>query len=99
MQYENTKSLIIVTRDKRGLRDRARSYYIVVDGEPVAKIKRGQRVEIPVSSGQHEVFARINWGSSVTVDLDVHSGEKAELFCTTGHSQLGPGYIDLKLSS
>jgi hypothetical protein len=80
------------------LRDRARRYDIVVDGQPVAKIKRGQRVELPIPRGRHEVFMRINWGSSQTIDLEIKPGESVELFCTIGRSQIGKDYISLSLS-
>ena len=97
MSSGNDGSVIAVSRDKRGLRDRARSYTIVIDGQPVARIKRGQRVEVPIPGGRHQVLVRINWGQSETVDLDVNPGEKVELVCTIGQSQIGAGYIDLRL--
>ena len=61
----------------------------------MAKIKRGQRIELPVSPGRHEVFMYINWGRSDPVELDLQPGESIQLFCTTGHSQIGDGYIGL----
>ena len=81
--------------DSNPWRDRARSYDIVIDGQQVAKIKRGQRVELPIASGRHQVLMRINWGPSESIQLDVMPGESIELFCTTGRSQLGAGYIGL----
>lgn len=95
MGAEDGGSSIVMSRDRRGWRDRARSYGIVIDGQQVAKIKRGQRVELPVGSGEHEVFMRVNWGTSESIQLDVPPGESIELFCTTGRSQLGAGYIGL----
>ena len=55
----------------------------------------GQRIEVPVASGRHEVMMRINWGTSQLIDFDVCPGESVELACTTGSSQVGAGYIDL----
>jgi hypothetical protein len=91
--------MIVVARDRHAWRDRARSYRIVVDGEPVASIKRGQRVEVPVTEGHHQVLARINWGASAAVDVDLRPGGKVELRCGTGHSQFGPGYLDLSVAA
>ena len=87
-----------MVRDRRGWRDRARSYGVVIDGEQAAKIKRGQRIELPVTSGRHEIFMRINWGTSHRIELDVLPGESIQLFCATGGRQLGEGYIDLTRS-
>ena len=95
MGTEGSGSSLIVVRDRRGWRDRARSYELVVDGAKVTTIKRGQRIELPISPGRHRVFMRINWGTSDPVELEVPPGESVQLFCTTGSSQLGNGYIDL----
>jgi hypothetical protein len=88
-------SFIVVSRDRGGWRDRARSYGVVVDGEQVASIKRGGRIEVPVASGRHEVVMRINWGTSQPIDVDVEPGESVELACRTGGAQMSVGYIGL----
>ena len=67
----------------------------MIDGEQVAEIKRGQRIELPIASGPHEILMRINWGDSQSIQLDALPGESIQLFCTTGSSQLGMGYIGL----
>lgn len=95
MSTEDASSSIVVSRNQGGWRDRARSYDIVIDGNQVARIKRGQRVELPITSGRHQVLTRINWGTSETIQLDVLPGESIELFCTTGRSQIDAGYIRL----
>lgn len=95
MSTEAARSSIVVSRNRHGWRDRARSYDIVIDGEQVAKIKRGQRIELPIVSGPHQILMRINWGTSDSIQLDVPPGESIELYCTTGRSQLGAGYIGL----
>jgi hypothetical protein len=93
MGAEDAGSSIMVSRDRHGWRDRARSYDILIDDQHVAKIKRGQRVKLPVASGAQHVFMRVNWGTSESIQLEVSPGESIELFCTTGRSQLGAGYI------
>jgi len=42
---------VVISRKRGGWRDRGRSYVVIVDGVPVAKIKHGQRVELPVPGG------------------------------------------------
>jgi hypothetical protein len=92
---EDSGSSLIISRARLGWRDLGRSYEVVVDGMHVAKIRRGQRIELPITSGRHKVFMYINWGTSDPVELEVQPGKSVQLFCKTGHSQLGDGYIDL----
>jgi hypothetical protein len=96
VRAENADALVIVSRDRHGWRDRARSYGIVMDGEQIAKIKRGQRIELPVASGHHQILVQINWGSSQAINLDIRPGQSVEPLCGTGPSQAGVGYISLK---
>ena len=49
-----------MSRKRGGSRDWFRSYVIMVDSNLVGKVKRGQRVELPVSEGQHELFLTID---------------------------------------
>ena len=51
---------IAMSRKRGGSRDWFRSYVIMVDSNLVGKVKRGQRVELPVSEGQHELFLTID---------------------------------------
>jgi hypothetical protein len=92
---EDSSSSLIVSRARFGWRDLGRSYEVVVDGTPLAKIRHGQRIELPISPGRHRVLMYINWGTSDPVDLEVQPGEAVQLFCKTGHSRMGDGYIDL----
>lgn len=95
MRAENSGSSLVVVRARFGWRDLARSYEVVVDGTPVTRIWRGQRIELPISPGRHQVFMSVNWGTSDPVELQIQPGESVQLFCRTGHSQIGDGYIDL----
>lgn len=61
-----------------------RQYKIEVDGRVVAKLKRGQTVSIPLEAGQHTVRARIDWGSSSAVHLQMAPGDDAKLSVTPG---------------
>jgi hypothetical protein len=83
---------IVVSRKYGGWRDRARSYVILVDGEPVAKIKHGQRVELPVAGGPHELFLKISWCQSRSFTFDARPAEVVEFFCEPG----GPASAGLR---
>jgi hypothetical protein len=80
---------IVLSRERGGWRDRARSYDVVLDGERVAKIKRGGQVELPVAAGRHEIVLRIDWCSSPTMALDLRPGESVQLSCAPGGSPAG----------
>jgi hypothetical protein len=77
---------IVLTRESRGWRDRARSYMVMLDDAEVAKVRRGQRVELPVTPGHHEVFLKISWCRSPAVAVDAQPGDVIELFCAPGGS-------------
>ena len=75
---------IVVSRKRGGWRDRARSYVILVDGKPISKIKHGQRVELPIPHGQHELLLKIAWCTSRSFTFDVQPGGVVEFFCEPG---------------
>jgi hypothetical protein len=73
-------ALIVLTR-KRAWRDGLRGYAVLIDGEPIAKIRNGQRLVLPVKPGRHEVFLKISWCRSPSLHLDTEPGEVTELAC------------------
>lgn len=75
---------IVLSRRRGGYRDIMRSYLVIVDGKELAKIKRGQTVELPVAAGAHEVFLKIDWCRSPTLNVDAAAGEVIKLFCEPG---------------
>ena len=75
---------IVISRKRGGWRDRARSYVIMVDNTPVGKIKHGQRVELPVPHGRHELFLKIAWCNSRPITFDAQPGAVIEFFCEPG---------------
>src|SRR5262245_59258051 len=62
-----------MTRPKQ-YADRLRRYRIVVDDIQVAMIKAGERVEINLPIGRHQVFAAIDWARSNSIEIDVLPG-------------------------
>jgi hypothetical protein len=92
-------SAIVLSRVPGGWRDRLRRYQVMIDGEQVAAIKHGQRVELPVTPGRHTVYLKISWAGSPKLEVDVGPGEAVSLECSpAGVPPFGPGadaYIDL----
>jgi len=91
---------ITLSRTVSGWRDRLRRYQVIIDGERVATIKRGECLNLPVTPGRHTVHLQISWARSRQLGLDVSPGEVVALECAPGHAPpFGPGaenYIELR---
>jgi hypothetical protein len=61
--------------------DRARAYKLVVDGQPIGEIRRGESKVFDVPAGAHEVNMKIDWALSPPVALDLPEGGSARLQC------------------
>jgi hypothetical protein len=72
---------IVVTRPAGRHVDRGRAYKLEVDGEERGRVKAGDRLELPVEPGSHEVRARIDWTSSPAVEVTVADGQEVRLEC------------------
>jgi hypothetical protein len=57
---------------------------VLVDGEPVGKIKHGQSVDFAVPSGSHELALKISWCSSRSLPFDAQAGDVIRFFCEPG---------------
>jgi hypothetical protein len=66
------------------LRDRARLYAVVVDGESVASLREGEVRDIRLSPGTHEVWIKIDWTRSRKLQIDLTEGERVTLQCKAG---------------
>ena len=75
---------IVISRKRGGWRDCARSYLVMLDNQDVGKIKHGQRIELPVSAGLHELFLKIDWCQSRSFTFDARPGEAVEFRCEPG---------------
>ena len=93
MHSNYADATIVISRMPGGRRDFFRSYAIIVDGNPVGKIKRGWRIELPVSQGQHELFLQIDWCTSRSITFDVQPGAVIEFFCAPGAIPLAEGAL------
>jgi hypothetical protein len=79
-------ALIALSRRNVPWRDRLRSYRVILDGTQVAKIKRGQAIELPVAAGRHDLLLEIDWCSSPTVIVDAQPGEVIRFSCAPANS-------------
>jgi|SRR5215469_2381941 len=86
MQSDAEHAAFVISRKRGGWRDRGSSYVIMIDGNPVGKIKHGQRVELPLPYGQHEVFLKVSWCASPSITFDAQPGAVIEFFCEPGGS-------------
>jgi hypothetical protein len=82
----NGAAKIVLTREPKAWRDSLRSYGLIVDGERVAKIRQGQRIEHPLPPGEHEVYMKISWCQSPVLRLQAAPGEVISLHCAPGGS-------------
>jgi hypothetical protein len=65
-------------------RDRNAEYQVAVDGNRVAMIIAGERVELPLPAGRHTVFLQDGWARSPQLAVDVAAGQVIELECAPG---------------
>ncbi len=86
------EATIAISRRRGGWRDRARSYVVVVDSKPISKIKHGQRVELPVPPGPHDLFLKISWCTSPIFTFDAQPGAVIGFSCEPG----GPATAGLR---
>jgi adenine-specific DNA methylase len=76
----STSAWIDVER-KEGLRDRARAYKVMIDGQEAGTIRHGQQQSFEVVPGTHEVFLKIDWCRSPKRTVDVAGGGRAKVTC------------------
>ena len=70
-----------VCRPKRGTSDLFRAYHVLVDGDDIGEVRRGQLRLFWVTSGRHEVHLVIDWARSPSIQVNVVSGETVKLVC------------------
>jgi hypothetical protein len=72
---------IQIDRDANLWTDRLRAYHVLIDGQDVGDIRRGESKIFEVSEGQDEVFLKDGRLRSKSIALDLDQGEKATLSC------------------
>ncbi len=78
---EESVGQLQVSRARRGSVDLFRAYRVLVDGEDMGEVKRGQSRLVHVAPGRHEVHLAIDWCRSPSIEVDVAPGENVKLAC------------------
>ena len=67
---------------ERGLQldDCFRKYIVILDGREIARIKLGQRRELPVATGTHEIYCEIDWCRSNKITFIMETDDQVKRF-------------------
>ena len=79
---EQTVATLI--RQDSGMRDRTRSYLVLLDGRKVAEIWNTQTVDIAVEPGDHTLRLKIDWTGSKTLTFSADAGDRLVFSCSSG---------------
>jgi hypothetical protein len=74
-------SQITLKRLRRPVGDVLRTYKVVIDGDTVGGIRRGETKTFDVPPGQHEIHLEIDWAQSRNLELNLSAGDVASLTC------------------
>ncbi len=85
---EPGKNVVVVRRRDLGVSDGFRTYKLVLNGNIVGTIRNKQRIELEVPPGKHQLFLKIDWCRSNTIEFET-DGEAAELECGSYHRITG----------
>jgi hypothetical protein len=73
--------LIHIARRANAYQDRARAYKVMLDGEEVGRVKRGESVSFDAAPGAHQLQMKIDWATSEPVDIQVAPGQDLHFEC------------------
>ena len=96
-------SQITLKRLRRPVGDVLRTYKVVIDGNSVGDIHRGETKTFDVPPGRHEIHLEIDFAQSRNLELDLASGDVASLTCSARPPNAGlavlasKNYIKLEL--
>jgi hypothetical protein len=57
------------------------AFHVMVDGDDVGEVRRGQTRLFQIAAGRHEVHLELAWSGSPSIDVDIASGETVKLVC------------------
>jgi hypothetical protein len=101
------EATIAVVRAPTRWVDRGRHYEVVIDGACVGRLRSGEAAAFEVTPGKRQVFIKIDWVRSRTIEVRLSPGQRVELRCATPTLvrlpwalTLGRGkYIDLDIAA
>lgn len=67
---------ISVSRDS-GYADRLRDYRVLLDGAEIGRLGNGAAKTFEISSGQHQLMIKVDWGRSNIFAFDIGEGQSA----------------------
>jgi hypothetical protein len=73
--------MIHVHRRANAYQDRARAYKILLDGQEVGNVKRGESAAFDAAPGAHELQLKIDWATSEPVSVEVQAGQDVHFNC------------------
>ena len=94
---------ISLRRMRRPLGDMLRTYTVVIDGNTVGDVRRGETRTFDVAPGRHEIHLEIDWAKSRNLELNLSSGDVASLACSARPPNAGwtalasKNYINLEI--
>ena len=77
-------AVLVLWRADGEQRDRLAGYRVLLDGRKVAKIRRGQRIELPITPGRHVIFLRSIWVGSHFIPFLARAGQVLRFCCEPG---------------
>lgn len=80
---------LIVEREQSTKHDPIRRYRVQVDDQEVGRLRHGERCEVQLAPGRHEVQVRIDWTGSPVRMIDVRDGDVIRLLVSHRGGMLG----------
>jgi hypothetical protein len=77
-------AVLVLWRAEAEQRDRLIGYRVLLDRRKVAKIRPGQRLELPVSPGRHVLHLRSIWVGSQFIPFVAGAGQVLRFSCEPG---------------
>ncbi len=71
----------VVLSRKKQYSDLLRNYRVILDGEEIGKIFRGERKEFSISPGKHEIELKIDWCGSNKLNFEIKDNETINFNC------------------
>jgi hypothetical protein len=77
-------AVVVLSRAQGEQRDRGLGYRVLLDRRRAGKIKRGERIELPVPPGRHVLALRTTWLGSRAIVFDAGAGQVLRFCCEPG---------------
>ncbi len=85
---ERRRNVLTVHRRDLGVSDQFRAYTLVLNGNIAGTIRNKQRIELEIPPGKHQLFLKIDWCRSNTIEFET-DGEATEFECGSYHRTMG----------